>query len=219
MSKRKSLSCSLKQMMKVCENWEWAIWRWIVSFPSKTWVTHMLSLGISLQVWSSIMLYTPVHVNEIAAPESCMDCHCRAVPSKSCCKTCVLMIALPIHLNLHYLKRALVVYRIRVFIQFWGRVWLWVLNSDLLLMLGSMRGFSPCMWLWCLPCIWSVGSIVRMSQTRLASIHRVVMRVAAGWRVSHHGLVVAVPVWAILVRVLPRASVSGWVSWDAVVAG
>ena len=58
-----------------------------------------------------------------------------------------------------------------------GRVWLWVLNSNLLLMWASMRGCFSWMWLWCFPCIWSVGSIISTSQTRPTSVCRRVTRV------------------------------------------
>ena len=90
----------------------------------------------------------------------------------------------------------------------WGRVLLWVLNGDLLLMLRSIRSCFTWMRLWCLPCVWFVGHMTGVSQTRPNAFHRINMRVTLGWRVLCHEWVSVVSVQFVLVRVLPIASVN-----------
>ena len=87
---------------------------------------------------------------------------------------------------------------------------------------GSMRCFFPWMWLWCLLHAQFVVRIIRVSWTswtRLASDHKVVMKMALAGRLSSCGWVAAVLVWHVPVRVSSRAYVSGWVSWAAAVIG
>ena len=71
---------------------------------------------------------------------------------------------------------------------------------------GVYGGYCPWMWFWCLLCVQSVEGIIRVSQTRLVLVCRVVTRVTPAWRVVCHRWAMVASLCYVLERVLPRVS-------------
>ena len=69
-------------------------------------------------------------------------------------------------------------------------------------------------------CVWSVRNMLRVAWTRLASVSGISLRVTILWKGASSRWVVVMPVWHVLVQVVPGASVSWKIEQtDVVVVG
>ena len=166
MQKRKLVHGNLLQMMKMYENFKFAIQRLRVTFciedmgdPSA--VLRYINAGIILVLLqSSIILYTLTHINEIVVPKSIKAFNhfpAWTITMGQSEKYPIVSWWSDDHPPHSFepsslLERGPSNLKDQSLVCFLVRVWLWVLNGDLLMM-KSMKGCFLWMWLWCFPCI------------------------------------------------------------------